>query len=102
MRYLTASFFLVGMLALSGPVLARDMSLPKQTPEELKSVCAKVSGSFSQDTNGYACGTDCHGKPGTSCVVFCKAGENCVAQMLGGKRPKTIADALVPPVRHAR
>ena len=86
-------------LALSGPALARDIYLPKHTVDDLKAVCTKVGGHFSQDSSGYDCGTDCHGKPGTACTVFCKTGEKCVAQVNGGRRPHTAESALLAPKR---
>jgi len=79
--------------------LASDVHLAKQTAEEIKSVCDKAGGKFSQDANGYGCGTDCHGGPGTDCVVFCKTGEKCDAQVIGGRRPKNALSALQAPAR---
>lgn len=103
MRILTialASFIAFGLSTVSSS--ARDISLHKHSVDELKSVCSKVGGSFSQDSNGYACGTNCHGGPGTDCVVDCKNDQNCVAQVIGARRPSTIAGALQAPTKGAR
>jgi hypothetical protein len=89
-------FVLLGILALGGRALANDIYLPKQTAEALKAVCDKVNGKFSQDSNGYGCGTDCHGQTGTACVVFCKPGERCIAQVITGRRPRSTEEALAP------
>lgn len=102
MQNLTAILILIGTLGLSGPALASDVNLPKQTPEQMKAVCDKVGGKFSQDTSGYECGTDCHGKPGTDCTVFCKPEQKCVAQVVGSRRPRTVESALQAPARGAR
>ena len=99
MRNLTAPLVVAAVLGFSAPSLASDIHLPKQTAEEMKSVCDRVGGKLSQDANGYECGTDCHGGPGTDCTVFCKAGENCVAQVIGARRPKNALSALQAPAR---
>ena len=105
MRDFIAPLIIAGVLGFSAPAsvpaLAADVHLPKQTAEEMKSVCAKAGGKFSQDANGYECGTDCHGGPGTDCVVFCKTGEKCVAQVIGARRPKNALSALQAPA-HGR
>jgi hypothetical protein len=101
-RHLTATLIVIGAIGLSGAALARDIYLPKQTPEQIKAVCAKVGGNFSQDAHGYECGTDCHGKPGTACTVYCKPGQKCAVQVIGGRHPRTVESALVAPARHAR
>jgi hypothetical protein len=100
LRHLTVALVLIGTLGLSGPSLARDLYLGKHTPDELKTVCAKAGGRFSQDSGGYGCGTDCHGSPGTDCTVYCKAGKRCVAQVIGGRRPRQVESALKAPPRH--
>lgn len=100
MRHLTVALALIGTLGLSGPSFARDLYLPKHTAEQLKSICGKVGGSFSQDSSGYGCGTDCHGGPGTDCTVYCKADKRCVAQVIGGRRPRRVESALQAPPRH--
>ena len=97
MRNLFAPLIIASVLGFTATSLAGDVHLPKQTAEEIKSVCAKVGGKFSQDANGYECGTNCHGGPGTDCVVFCKAGEACVAQVIGARRPKNVLSALQAP-----
>lgn len=102
MQRLTTALILIGALGLSGPALARDIYLQKQTPDQLKSVCAKVGGNFSQDSSGYDCGTDCHGKGGTACNVYCQPDKRCVAQVIAGRRPRTIESALQVPARHHR
>ncbi len=102
MRKLTVQLILLGALALGGPVYASDMYVPKQTTDELKAVCDKVGGKFSQDSNGYECGTDCHGKVGTDCTVFCRTGGRCVAQVIGGRRPHNALSALQVPEHKAR
>ncbi len=102
MRNLCATLILIGTLGLSGPSLARDISLPKHSAAEIKTVCDKVGGKFSQDANGYDCGTNCHGGPGTDCIVSCKTAERCVAQVIGARRPRHVLDALKMPERHAR
>ena len=101
-RNLFGAFILIGVLALGGPALAGDIYLPKQTPEQIKAVCDKVGGKFSQDTSGYECGTDCHGKPGTDCTVFCKPEQKCAVQVIGGRRPKSVESALQVPAKRAR
>jgi hypothetical protein len=102
MRRLIAPFILLGTLALGGPASAKDISLPKSSVDELKAVCTKVGGKFSQDSNGFGCGTNCQGGAGTDCIVFCKPDAKCVAQVIGARRPKTIESALKAPPRHKR
>lgn len=74
----------------------------KHTLDELKSVCSKAGGSFSQDSNGYACGTNCHGGSGTDCIVDCKNDQNCTAQVIGRRRPASLLSALQAPSHAAR
>ena len=101
MRYLTIPLILIGVLGVSGPALARDITLRKHTPAEIQSACEKAGGKFSQDAKGYGCGTDCHGTRGTDCTVFCPNNERCVVQVIGGRRPHNVAQALTKPERHA-
>jgi len=89
-------------LALAGAAQARDITLPKTAPEALKTACAAAGGKFSQDSRGAGCGTDCLGKPGTDCTVFCPADEKCTAQVIGARRPRSLAEALTRPARHKR
>jgi hypothetical protein len=100
MRHATALLIVLGALALGGPAWAIDTRLAKSSVEEIKSVCAKVGGAFTQDAGGYGCGTDCHGKPGTACIVNCKPDQRCVAQMSRGKRPHSLINALQPSAKH--
>ena len=102
MRNLIVRLIVVGAFGFSGASLASDIYLSKHTAAELKSICDKAGGKFSQDASGYGCGTDCHGQPGTACDVFCKSGEKCVAQVIGGRRPHRVEDALQVPKRGAR
>ena len=102
MRHLTALLVLTGVLALNGAALARDLNLPKTNTEVLKSACDKANGKFSQDAKGYGCGTNCLGGPGTDCIVHCEADQKCTAQVIGARRPKSVAEALTKPTRHAR
>jgi hypothetical protein len=92
---------LIGALGLSSQAFARDIYLAKQTVDDMKAVCQKTGGRFSQDKNGYGCGTNCKGGPGTDCIVFCKAGKKkCVAQVVGGRRPHSVESALQKAGRH--
>lgn len=102
MRSLTIPLVLIAVLGLGGVCSASDVNLPKHTPDELKAICAKAGGKFSQDSGGYGCGTDCRGGAGTDCTVFCKPDQKCVAQVIGSRRPRHAFDALQPPVKHAR
>lgn len=100
MRYLTFALVLTGAVGLGGRSLARDIYLPKHSADEIKAVCDKVGGHFSQDSSGYSCGTNCRGSPGTDCIVFCRIGKKCVAQVIGGRRPRQVESALQAPPRH--
>ena len=102
MRSLTVPLVLIAVLGLAGVCSANDVNLPKQTPDELKAVCAKAGGKFSQDASGYGCGTNCSGGSGTDCTVFCKPEQKCVAQVIGARRPKDVLSALQAPMKHAR
>ncbi len=93
---------LFGVIALGGPASANDINLRKHSADEIKSVCEKVGGKFSQDARGYGCGTNCRGGPGTDCLVSCKNDQPCFAQVIGARRPTTILDALQAPARAAR
>jgi hypothetical protein len=79
-RNLTALLVLVGILWLVGSSLAAEVSMQKHTAEKIKSVCNKVGGRFSQDAEGYGCGTNRQGGPGTDCIVNCKTGQVYFAQ----------------------
>jgi hypothetical protein len=69
--------------------------LPKTSPDALKSACDTAGGKFSQGSMGYGCGTDCKGGPGTDCIVHCFPGKKkCTAQVIGGRRPHSVAQAL--------
>ena len=102
MRHITALLVLTGALAFNGAALARDVTLPKTSPDELKSTCEKAGGKFSQDARGYGCATDCLGKPGTDCTVYCQADQKCTAQVVGSRRPHSVAEALTKPERKHR
>ena len=102
MRHLTALLVLTGAFALSGAALARDLTLPKTNAEELKSVCDKAGGKFSQDAKGYGCGTNCQGGTGTDCIVHCEAEQKCTAQVIAGSHPRSVVEALTKPVKHRR
>jgi hypothetical protein len=82
--------------AAANPASAAEVRLRKQSVDQLKVTCQKVGGSFSQDSGGYACGTDCRGNAGTDCTVFCKNAAGCTAQVIGGRRPRTVEQALQP------
>jgi len=102
LRHLTSLLILTGALALSGAALARDLTLPKTNAEQLKSACAKAGGKLSQDARGFGCGTDRRGGPGTDCTVYCPADRKCTAQVIGGRRPRSVAEALTKPARRRR
>jgi hypothetical protein len=87
---------LLGAVALGRPCLAVEASMGKHSVEELKGVCEKAGGSFSQDAGGYGCGTNCKGGPGTDCTVACKTDQPCYAQTMGRKRPASMLNALQP------
>jgi hypothetical protein len=91
------SCILFAVIALSGPACANAINLRKHSADEIKTICNKVGGSFSQDADGYGCGTDCRGRPGTDCLVSCKNGAPCYAQVIGGRRPTTVQSALQAP-----
>jgi len=94
MRAAVAGMTLLTIAILAHPAFAAEVRIGKHSPEELKAVCQKLGGSFSQDAGAYACGTDCAGGPGTDCSVFCKTGSACTAQVIGSRRPKTLEQAL--------
>jgi hypothetical protein len=93
---------LVAVFLVGGPLLASDISLPKQTAAQIRQACDSAGGKFSQDARGYGCGTDCHGNPGTDCTVYCTDGARCTAQVIAGRRPHNVLDALKAPARHRR
>jgi len=97
MRNLAALFVLIVILGQSAPSFARDVSVGKHAAEEVENVCNKVGGKFSKDATGHYCGTDCHGGPGTDCVVGCKTGQPCFAQVIGSRRPTNLVNALQAP-----
>ena len=97
MRSLAASSILIGIFGFTVSSFARDVSIGKHSAEEVKTVCDKVGGKFSQDATGHYCGTNCHGGPGTDCVVGCKIGQTCIAQVIGSRRPTTLVNALQAP-----
>jgi hypothetical protein len=97
MRSLAVPFLLLGIFGLSVSSFARDVSIGKHSAEEVKNVCDKVGGKFSQDATGHYCGTNCHGGPGTDCVVGCKTGQTCIAQVIGSRRSTTLMNALEAP-----
>jgi hypothetical protein len=102
MRSLIALLILFSTLALGSSCLAVEVALRKHTVEEVKSACDQVGGRFSQDAGGYECGTNCHGGPGTDCIVNCKATQPCFAQVIGNRRPTTLLNALQTPARGRR
>jgi hypothetical protein len=102
MRSLVIPVILIGLVGLSASSFAGEVSVGKHTSEEVKSVCDKAGGKFSQDTTGHYCGTDCHGGPGTDCVVGCKTGQTCIAQVIGSRRPTSLVTALETPPQSRR
>jgi hypothetical protein len=109
MRTFITRFILVGALVGAiglfsglGPSSARESTLQKSKLDEIKAVCDKAGGKLSQDANGFGCGTDCHGHPGTDCTLYCKTDQKCVAQTMGGRRATSFDNALKAPERRAR
>ncbi len=102
MRHLTSFLILTCVLALSGATLAEESTLPKTNAEQLKSACDKAGGKFSQDTKSIGCGTNCQGGPGTDCTVYCPIDQKCTAQVIGARRPHSVAEALTKPEQRRR
>ncbi len=103
LRYLTALLVVSGTLAVSAPSLARDIHLHiKMSAAALKETCDQAGGSFSQGPKRYGCGTDCRGGTGTDCIVTCEPGHLCIAQVVGARRPRTVAQALKAPGKYPR
>ena len=102
MRNLTVPLILIGTFAVCGSALTNEVSMHKHTAEEVKAVCDKVGGKFSQDAGVYGCGTNCNGGPGTDCIVSCKTDQPCFAQVIGSRRPTTLLSALQAPARRTR
>jgi hypothetical protein len=98
-RHSYVLFVLTGALAAGAPARANDITLPKMPAAALQSACDKAGGKFSQGATLYGCGTDCAGKPGTDCTVTCSADKKCTAQVVSGRRPRSVADALTKPGR---
>jgi hypothetical protein len=93
----TAFACLIALAFAASSASAAEVNLKKSSSDELKAVCEKVGGSFSTDSGGYGCGTDCKGASGTDCTVFCSvSGKSCTAQVIGSRRPKTAELALAP------
>ncbi|WP_156380840.1 hypothetical protein [Pseudolabrys sp. Root1462] len=90
----TVALTIAGLVAVAAPASARDLSMGKHSADELKATCARIGGSFSQGKERYGCGTDCHGAPGTDCIVSCGADGKCTAQLMGGRRAHTLESAL--------
>ncbi|MBS0248102.1 MAG: hypothetical protein JSR61_15925 [Proteobacteria bacterium] len=90
----TVALIVAALIGVAAPASARDLSMGKHSADELKAACAKIGGSFSQGKERYGCGTDCHGAPGTDCIVSCTTDEKCSAQVIGGRRPHSIESAL--------
>lgn len=87
----------IALGSLGYPISAAEVNLRNASAEQLKTVCQKVGGSFSESENGYGCGTDCAGSKGSDCTVFCpNSAKHCTAQVGGARRPKTIEQALAP------
>ena len=96
MRYFTILLVLTGALAAAAPSLANDLTLPKTAADALKAACAKAGGKYSEGDNIYGCGTDCKGGAGTDCLVTCEPDKRCTAQVIGGRRPRSVEQALAP------
>lgn len=88
---------LCSIVALSGPAWGNAINLRMHSADEIKSICEKVGGKFSQDAQGYGCGTNCQDGPGTDCMVSCKNGKPCYAQVIGRRRPTSVLNALQAP-----
>ncbi len=102
MRYWTV-LTAVSVLVVSGPALARDIRLQiRMSMLALWQSCDQAGGRFSGGPQGYGCGTDCRGHPGTGCVVTCAPGQLCVARVKGGRRARTVSEALRAPDRQPR
>ncbi len=101
-RHATVLLILIGALGLSAPSFARDITLHKISAEEMKAACDKAGGRFSQDPSGYGCATNCKGGAGSDCIVTCKTGKSCIAQVIGARRPQNVEQALTKPARHKR
>jgi hypothetical protein len=104
MRRAAVPLVLLGLFGFGISCFAREVSIGKHTADEVKRVCDKAGGKFSQDATGHYCGTNCHGGPGTDCTVGCKTGQACIAQVIGSRRPTTLVNALENPAasRHDR
>jgi hypothetical protein len=89
--------FLILTGALSGAALAEETTLPRTNAEQLKSACTSAGGKFAQDAKGIGCGTNCQGGPGTDCTVYCPTDQKCTAQVIGARRPRSVAEALTKP-----
>lgn len=102
MRHLTSFLILTCVLVLSGAALAEESTLPKTNAEQLKDACTKAGGKFSQDAKSIGCGTNCQGGPGTDCTVYCPIDQKCTAQVIGARRPHSVAEALTKPESRRR
>jgi hypothetical protein len=101
-RHFFSILILTSALTCGGMAFAAEVTLPKTTADQLKDACTKAGGRFSQDASGYDCGTNCQGGPSTDCTVHCAADQKCTAQVIGARRPRSVAEALTKPEARRR
>ena len=95
MKLVCCVSFVIAVIALITPLSAAEVSLQKTSAGDLKALCEKIGGAYSEDNSGYGCSTDCRGGRGTDCTVFCPStAKRCTAQVGGARRPKTMEQAL--------
>ncbi len=77
---------LLGCLVFAAPANAKLIDIKAHVGhDQLQAACGAAGGQFSEspDGNGYGCGTNCKGGPGTNCYVACDNGGKCVGQTPG-------------------
>lgn len=103
MKFICAALFALALAALAPPSSAAEVNLQKTSADDLKALCQKVGGAYSEDNSGYGCSTDCQGGKGTDCTVYCPStAKRCTAQVDGARRPKTVEQALAPVSKRKR
>ena len=96
MRHLISFLILTGALAHSGAALAEESTLPKTNAEQLKDACNKAGGKFSQDAKSIGVVPTARAAPAPIARSTARS-TKCTAQVIGARRPHSVAEALTKP-----